>query len=114
MIGFLQSALKRHTLSNIMVNGILVVLLLSPAGFSLLLARPVEATAIIPTGLPPHFLLGLGNNSSGLNWMTDSAIPWDARYQYLTGGVNTGNGWATWNSNGTFATNYLNASASAG
>jgi hypothetical protein len=45
--------------------------------------------------------------------MTGSGVPWNARYQYLAGGANTGNGWATWNSNGGFATNYINASRSA-
>jgi hypothetical protein len=45
--------------------------------------------------------------------MTGSGVPWNARYQYLAGGANTGNGWATWNSNGGFATSYINASRSA-
>ena len=30
-----------------------------------------------------------------------------ARYQYLAGGVNTGQGWSTWNPNGTFASMYV-------
>ena len=30
--------------------------------------------------------------------------PFGFRYQYLAGGVNTGNGWATWNTNGQFVT----------
>ncbi|WP_203524161.1 hypothetical protein, partial [Haemophilus influenzae] len=29
------------------------------------------------------------------------------RYQYLAGGANTGNGWAGWNPNGTFVSNYI-------
>ncbi|HEY6960815.1 MAG TPA: hypothetical protein VI408_02880 [Gaiellaceae bacterium] len=33
--------------------------------------------------------------------------PLGARYQYLAGGVNTGQGWATWNSGGTFASTYV-------
>ena len=49
-----------------------------------------------PPALPQHFGLGLMNNSQQLDWMTTSGIPWDYRYQYLTGGVNTGNGWTTW------------------
>ena len=40
--------------------------------------------------------------------------PFGLRYQYLAGGVNTGNGWATWNPDGTFVTNYINESASSG
>jgi hypothetical protein len=33
--------------------------------------------------------------------------PLGARYQYLAGGVNTGQGWATWNPNGAFASLYV-------
>jgi hypothetical protein len=36
------------------------------------------------------------------------------RYQYLAGGVNTGNGWATWAPSGTFVTDYINESTAAG
>jgi len=32
------------------------------------------------------------------------------RYQYLAGGVNTGQGWATWNENGSFVTRYISDS----
>ena len=31
-----------------------------------------------------------------------ASAPFRFRYQYLAGGVNTGNGWATWNANGAF------------
>jgi hypothetical protein len=37
----------------------------------------------------------------------------DARYQYLSGGVNTGHGWATWNPDGTFASMYVRESIAA-
>src|SRR5581483_9879859 len=33
--------------------------------------------------------------------------PFGFRYQYLAGGVNTGNGWASWNPNGSLATYYI-------
>jgi hypothetical protein len=33
--------------------------------------------------------------------------PFRFRYQYLAGGVNTGQGWATWNENGSFVTRYI-------
>ena len=39
--------------------------------------------------------------------------PLGFRYQYLAGGVNTGNGWATWNDNGTFVTRYVDESVKA-
>ena len=36
------------------------------------------------------------------------------RYQYLAAGVNTGDGWATWNENGTFVDRYVAESGRAG
>src|SRR5438045_2610873 len=66
----------------------------------------------IPTGLPLYFSFGLFNQDT--NWITGSGIPWDFRYQYLSGGVNTGDGWATWNSPpGQYALNYIAASRAA-
>ena len=64
----------------------------------------------LPTGLPTHFAFGIGAGA-GDTWMPQSGIPWDFRFQYLVGGVNTGSGWETWNANGTFALNYANESA---
>jgi hypothetical protein len=56
--------------------------------------------------------VGLGNFDA--SWMTGSGVPWDLRYQYLAGGVNTGNGWSTWNDPpGQFALYYIQASRSA-
>ncbi len=61
-----------------------------------------------PAVLPAHLLLGLANSPGDQAWMTGSGVPWDARYQYLSGGVNTGTGWATWNSPpGAFALWYM-------
>ena len=37
--------------------------------------------------------------------------PFRFRYQYLAGGVNTGQGWSTWNPGGTFVTRYIRESA---
>ena len=72
-------------------------------------------TAGIPAGLPHHLSIGLANKLTELSWMTASGIPWDYRYQYLTGGVNTGQGWTTWNSPpGAFADMYLNDSGDSG
>jgi hypothetical protein len=36
--------------------------------------------------------------------------PFGFRYQYLAGGVNTGQGWSTWNPDGTFASAYVHDS----
>ena len=72
-------------------------------------------SAGIPAGMPHHLSIGLANQPTQLSWMTASGVPWDFRYQYLTGGVNTGQGWTTWNSPaGAFADMYLNASGDSG
>jgi hypothetical protein len=86
-------------------RGVLGAALLSLlVGFNLLVpAVPVASAAPVPTGLPTHFGLGLAAHpdATGIyGWMPDSAIPWDYAYQYLSGGVNTGGGWETWNSGG--------------
>jgi hypothetical protein len=70
---------------------------------------------VTPAGIPHRLGIGLMNSPAQLGWMTSSGIPWDYRYQYLTGGVNTGGGWANWNSPfGSFADNYLNDSGNNG
>ncbi len=72
-------------------------------------------SGVLPAGLPTHIMLGLANSPSDLSWMTSSGDPWDARYQYLSGGVNTGSGWSTWNSPaGAFALWYMQNSGAQG
>jgi len=68
------------------------------------------------TALPQDRLhFGLASQPSDLGWMTSSGVLWRYRYQYLTGGVNTGTGWETWNSpTGAFAGLYMTASAGSG
>ena len=78
------------------------------------LAQAVIATPL-PPGLPPHLGIGLANQPSQLTWMTDSGVPWDYRYQYLTGGVNTDEGWTTWDDPpGSFVDTYMEESRGAG
>ena len=73
--------------------------------------RPASAAAALPPGLN----FGLGNNPGDLGWMTTSGVPWRYRYAYLSAGVNTGNGWETWNSPpGQYATFYMQASSASG
>ena len=75
-------------------------------------ARPTAAPSALPQS-QLHF--GLASDPAGLSWMTSTGVPWRYRYQYLSAGVNTGNGWETWNSpTGAFATLYMNASNSGG
>jgi hypothetical protein len=64
----------------------------------------------IPSGLPSYFAYGLSNGDIS---NMPPGTPWNFRYQYLAGGANTGDGWATWNSPpGQFAVNYINTSQS--
>jgi hypothetical protein len=89
--------------------------------FSVLFAASATRTASgAPAALPappPGWSAGLelGMSSSPGDAPTMRATaPFGLRSQYLAGGVNTGSGWATWNSNGTFASNYAQESASQG
>jgi hypothetical protein len=69
---------------------------------------PTPATAqtvSVPAGLSNHFGFGI-EAGQGDTWMPESGIAWDYRWQYLAGGVNTNQGWETWNPNGTFALYY--------
>jgi hypothetical protein len=75
--------------------------------------------ATAPAGLPTHFSFGLmsapGTSGAMNDMRAKNGAKWDIRYQYLAAGVNTGNGWATWNSPaGQFATYYLDDSAANG
>jgi hypothetical protein len=65
--------------------------------------------AVLPVGWPHHFLLGV-TDSPGDAHRLHQRTHLDARYQYFSGGVNTGQGWATWNRNGTFASMYVRES----
>lgn len=68
--------------------------------------------AAIPGGWPHHLALGLTDPPGDAQALVQHA-PLDLRYQYLTGGVNTGNGWSTWNPGGTFASRYVRESIAA-
>src|SRR3989475_5004751 len=76
-------------------------------------SRPAHAVA---PPLPNSRLeFGVGSSPSDLSWMASSGVPWKYRYQYLSGGVNTGSGWETWNTpSGAFATFYMDASLANG
>ncbi len=57
--------------------------------------------------------LGLTDAPGGAAALRRSA-PFRFRYEYLAGDVNTGEGWATWNENGSFVTRYVTESRRAG
>lgn len=67
----------------------------------------------LPAGWPTTVQLDMDDYPGGTAEMQATA-PFGFRYKYLAGGVNTGNGWATWNPDGAFATAYIQESADAG
>ena len=73
-------------------------------------ARPV---APLPRGWPHRLELGLTDGPGGAAKLRRSA-PFGFRYQYLAGGVNTGQGWASWNPGGSFVSMYGRESQAAG
>src|SRR5262249_13795742 len=77
----------------------------------------------VPAGLRSHFMMDLaahptdgqiGAAYENINWLQSSGTTRDACYQYLSGGVNTGSGWGTWENGGFFATKYLQEADRAG
>lgn len=66
----------------------------------------------LPVGWPHHLVLGL-TDPPGDAARLAQRTHLDARYQYLAGGVNTGNGWAKISSNGGFASMYVRESIGA-
>jgi len=88
----------------------LTALFVCLAGF---VAQPLQAQAPLPTGWPNRLELGMGDGPGGAAAMKGTA-PFAFRYQYLSGGANTGNGWATWNTNGDFARYYIEDSVANG
>jgi hypothetical protein len=84
-----------------------VVLLLLAA---LLAPAPADAAPDWPSS---KLELGLSDSPGGAAALKRNARV-RFRYQYLAAGVNTGNGWATWNPDGTFASLYVEESRRAG
>ena len=77
-------------------------------------ARAADPLPNPPAGWPSdHVELGLADAPGGAAALRASA-PFAFRYQYLAGGVNTGNGWSTWNTNGQFVSWYVEDSAAHG
>jgi hypothetical protein len=81
--------------------------------FLLLLPTLVFAQGALPAGWPPRVELGMADSPGGAAAMRQAA-PFAFRYQYLAGGVNTGSGWATWNTNADFPRYYIEDSAANG
>jgi hypothetical protein len=66
----------------------------------------------LPKRWPRTFQLGLTDSPGGAAALRKVA-PFGFRYQYLAGGVNTGQGWSTWNPDGSFVSMYVRESAAA-
>lgn len=88
--------------------------------YLLLLVVPVfgypslaQSQPLLPDGWPARLELGLADAPNGAAALRATAA-FGFRYQYLAGGVNTGNGWATWNTNGDFPRFYIQESTAAG
>jgi hypothetical protein len=94
--------------------------LLAALSFAALLAATAAGAAPasdqtplpLPSGWPHHLLLGVADQPGDAKALRRHAR-FDARYQYLAGGVNTGGGWATWNAGASFASRYVNESIAA-
>jgi len=71
------------------------------------------ASGTLPAGWPSTLQLGAGDAPGGAAALR-SVAPFGFRYQYLAGGVNTGNGWSNWNADGQFATYYIEDSVGNG
>ena len=65
-------------------------------------AAPPQAPAGWPKRLPA---IGVTDGPGGAGKVARQRVK--VRYQYLAGGVDSGNGWSTWNPNGTFVSNYV-------
>ena len=76
---------------------------------ALLAPATSEAAAPLPAKWPKRLGIGLTDSPGGAKALRRST-PFTFRYQYRAGGVNTGDGWATWNPDGSFATLYARES----
>ncbi len=63
-----------------------------------------QATGSIPSGLPARMMVGL-NEGRGSTWMSQSGVPWDVRYQYLS--KNWVTNWGHGDRNGQYALDYF-------
>ena len=67
----------------------------------------------LPAHWPRTLQIGMTDEPDGAAALR-AAAPFGFRYQYLSGGVNTGQGWSTWNPGGSFASMYVRDSWSHG
>jgi hypothetical protein len=94
------------TLLSLVIVGAFVAIVAAPA-------TGAPTAVATPPGWPAVLQLGMSSAPGDAATMKATA-PFTMRSQYLAGGVNTGSGWATWNPNGTFVTNYAQESQAQG
>lgn len=80
---------------------------------------PVATAGGIPSAFPHYFSFGAMNNIGQATLLdamrSQNGAAFAFRYQYLTGGVNTGHGWENWNQpTGQYALSYMQESAQHG
>lgn len=85
----------------------------APAPTTTTAPPPSSGLPALPAAWPASFELGSADEPGGAAALKQRA-PYAFRYQYLAGGVNTGTGWANWNTNGDFARYYIEDSRAAG
>jgi hypothetical protein len=106
---------KRLFARALLTMCVIVVITLSGAGAHAQQASEPSAPGglpALPSGLVGHVGMGVFNTDVA---QLPSSTPLDYRYQYLAGGVNTGEGWASWNSPaGQYAVTYVNDSRARG
>jgi hypothetical protein len=76
-------------------------------------AAPAAKLPPLPAHWPRTLQIGSADDPGGAAALRRVA-PFGFRYQYLAGGVNTGQGWSTWNPDGSFASMYVQDSWSHG
>jgi hypothetical protein len=91
----------------------IALLFIGCATFAAVAGAQAQSLAPLPSGWPKQVELGMADAPGGAAAMKGTA-PFAFRYQYLAGGVNTGNGWANWDTNGDFARFYIQDSAASG
>lgn len=79
------------------------------------LAAPVARAAVpLPPGWPGHLMIGMADPENGAADLR-ATTQLEARYHYLSGGVNTGKGWLTWaQGDGSFVSGYIADSQASG
>lgn len=119
-MGWIKSLRRSIRLAVVAVVAISASPAVDPGGASATAFAPSGAPNVagslpaLPQGWPStHLELGLTDSPGGASALHASGA-YKFRYQYLCGGVNTGTGWATWNSGAKFADYYVDESVAAG